>query len=91
MDVARPIDTVHETLGYVCLRCSSDNNVGDSLRWNTDISEQGGLSIEEWFGMEPQETPTWLCERGESKSYNCAIYKKDFLAIAEFLSKQVSY
>lgn len=45
MDGTRLIDTVDETLGCVCLRLSTDDEAGHSLRRGTGILEQEGLSF----------------------------------------------
>lgn len=41
MDVSRPIDTVDETHGFVCLRRSTDEEVHHSLGRSTVILKQG--------------------------------------------------
>lgn len=47
MEGTRPIDTVDETLGCFCLRWSTDDKLGHSLRRDSVILEQGGINVKE--------------------------------------------
>lgn len=57
MEVVRPVDTVEETTGCVCLWCRTDDEVYHILRLGADISRQGDLTIGEWFGINRVVTP----------------------------------
>lgn len=87
--LARTIYTVYGTLGCVCLRWRTDGEVGYSQRQCPCTVEQGTLSAGEWFVMEPSKNSTKLCKRPEKKICDCAIARKDFMAIAAFLSEQM--
>lgn len=56
MEVARSIETVHDTLGCLYLRKNTDHDVNSSQRQGTCVSEQGALSLEEPLGMERLDT-----------------------------------
>lgn len=47
-----PIDIVEETVVCVCLRYSTNNEVDDSLRQGTGVSQQKRLSFGDWFRFE---------------------------------------
>lgn len=56
MDVVPPIDMVDLMPLFVFRRWSTDNEVLNSLRYDTETLKQGGLILREWFGMECQQT-----------------------------------
>lgn len=86
--MARPIDTVDETLRRVHLRSSTDDEVDCSLRRGTVISKQGDLSVREFFEMERLETLQGCVDVLRANHAN-AIFEEDFAAIAAFLTAQV--
>lgn len=50
MDVTRPMDMVHKTLGCVCERSSTDDEVQHSLRQVTGSLKKRGLYVESSLG-----------------------------------------
>lgn len=49
MEVRRPIDTTDETLGYVYIRCCTDDEMDHSLGLVTGALDQRLLPVEKWF------------------------------------------
>lgn len=56
MEVTPTIDTVEETPGRSCVKWSTDEEVDHNLRRGMGISEQGGLSVGEWFELKHLKT-----------------------------------
>lgn len=90
LEVTRTIDTVDETLLCVCVWCSTDEEVDDSLRRGTEISEKGGLYVVERFKVVYDKNVEDLQRCKKDRRANSATVrfpKNNSLAIWAFLSE----
>lgn len=55
MEMTRPLDTVHKTLGCVYLMCSTNEEPDHSMRRSTAISKKVNLTVGILFGMDRLE------------------------------------
>lgn len=50
MKATRPIDKVDDMLGFLCLRCTTEDNIDNSMLRIDTKGHLGPVSVGDWFG-----------------------------------------